>query len=551
MDSDDDLAQALNEFEQVGGAAPGRFVFQRQPVVERRSVRLGVRERVFQLRPRQIGAFIPRQRLADALVQGLRAALDDLINDQDIPDGDRIYIALASNRIANAYNGWGLRAGEWRAQGPHVDALLGNLSHMLNSNEQFEMDDSFTLSFVHVCGAPTGSGYKRKHLPGHQASTRLKEFKRCVLRVPQDDQNLCCPRAIALARGVYQHRDDPQRRRQWTRPEVNHRRVTQAAQDLLDEASLPPQPCGPEQLQQLATAPSLQDYTIVVVDANRAYACFAYGRGDTSLGLLHEDGHYDALSSLPSFFGKDYFCSKCFQAYHHLGQHACCNSQANHCGACLQDGCLDHAEAYRQYRTAQTLCILCGRSFYGDASLQAHRSKTQAGKPIDPQHPSVCATRRNCKECHCVLRSVKEIRTHRCGFREYPCCHEHVDIHHHRCFLQVEKTPAEKQRDRRHQMNHIRIMTAGLGPLLANEAAALHTFLAGDNEDNDHDLQDEERPPLHVFFDIESMQVEGRHVPNLVVAETEDDDDCPVSFKGDDCLFHFLEWLETLTEDGT
>ena len=184
--------------------------------MERRSVRLGVRELVFQLRPRQLGAFLPRQRLANALGQGLRATLDDLINDEDIPDGDRIYIALASNRITNAYNGWGLRAGEWRAQGQRVDALLGNLSHMLNSNEQFEMEDSFTLSFVHVRGAPVGSGYKRKHLPGHQASTRLKEFKRCVLRVPQDDQTLCCPR------GVHQHRDHPRLRQQWTRRDSHH-----------------------------------------------------------------------------------------------------------------------------------------------------------------------------------------------------------------------------------------------------------------------------------------------------------------------------------------
>ena len=186
-------------------------------MVERRSVRLGLRERVFQLRPRQIGAFIPRQRLADALVQRLCAALDDLINDDDIPDRDRVYIALASNRIANAYNGWGLRAGEWPAQGQSVDALLGNLSRMLILNEQFEMDDSFTLSFVHVRGTPVGSGHKRKYLPGHQASTRLKEFKRCVLRVPQDDDTLCCPRAIALAQGIHQHRDDPHLRRQWTR----------------------------------------------------------------------------------------------------------------------------------------------------------------------------------------------------------------------------------------------------------------------------------------------------------------------------------------------
>ncbi|XP_068720877.1 uncharacterized protein [Montipora capricornis] len=549
-DSDSDLVEALDEFEQIGGAAPGRFVFERLPVVERRSVRLGVRERVFQLRPRQIGAFIPRQRLNDALVQGLRTALDDLINDQDIPDGDRIYIALASNRIANAYNGWGLRAGEWCAQGPRVDALLGNLSHMLNSNEQFEMDDSFTLSFVHVRGAPTGSGYKRKHLPGHQASTRLREFKHSVLRVPQDDQNLCCPRAIALARGVHQHRDDPTRRRQWTRCRGNHRRITRAAQDLLEEVGLPPQPCGPEQLQQLVTAPSLEDYTLVVVDANRAYACFAYGRGDTLLGLLHEDGHYDALSSLPGFFGQDYFCSQCFQAYKNLGQHACRNNRTHHCGACLQNGCPDYTEAYRQYRSAQTPCILCGRSFYGDTCLQTHRSKTHAGKPADAEHPSVCATRRQCKECHHTLRGVKEIRAHRCGYRKCSCCKNDVDVHTHRCFLQVEKTPAEERRLIRQRLSFQRILNQGLAPLLENDAAGLHAFLAGDNEDDDEE-EDDEEPPLHVFFDIESMQVEGRHVPNLVVAETEDDDDPPVSFQGDDCLFHFLEWLETLTENGT
>ena len=45
MDSDEELAQALNDFEgeQIGGAAAphGRFEFQRQPVVERRNATLG------------------------------------------------------------------------------------------------------------------------------------------------------------------------------------------------------------------------------------------------------------------------------------------------------------------------------------------------------------------------------------------------------------------------------------------------------------------------------------------------------------------------------
>ena len=118
-DSEDDqrLGEAAEALEgqnahqiQLSGASQApvqrHFEFQRRPVVNRRSVHMGVRVRVFQLRPRQIGSF-PGQQLAEALVQGLRDALDDFISDEDIPDEDRIYVALASNRLANAYNGWG------------------------------------------------------------------------------------------------------------------------------------------------------------------------------------------------------------------------------------------------------------------------------------------------------------------------------------------------------------------------------------------------------------------------------------------------------------
>ena len=57
-------------------------------------------------------------------------------------------------------------------------------------------------------------------------------------------------------------------------------------------------------------------------------------------------------------------------------------------------------------------------------------------------------------------------------------------------------------------------------------------------------------PPLHVFFDIEAMQPHEEHIANLVVAETEDDDN-PVRFPGDHCVRDFLEWLDTLTNNDT
>jgi hypothetical protein len=46
------------------------------------------------------------------------------------------------------------------------------------------------------------------------------------------------------------------------------------------------------------------------------------------------------------------------------------------------------------------------------------------------------------------------------------------------------------------------------------------------------------------------MQDTGKHIPNLLIAETEDNN-CPFHFKGEDCIPGFLEWLDTLTEEDT
>ena len=64
-------------------------------------------------------------------------------------------------------------------------------------------------------------------------------------------------------------------------------------------------------------------------------------------------------------------------------------------------------------------------------------------------------------------------------------------------------------------------------------------------EEEENDL-----PPLHVFFDIEAMQPKEQHIANLVVAETENDDP-PKRFSGPFCTRDFLEWLDTLTLNDT
>ena len=120
---------------------------------------------------------------------------------------------------------------------------------------------------------------------------------------------------------------------------------------------------------------------------------------------------------------------------------------------------------------------------------------------------------------------------------------ELVDVHEHKCYLQKAKTPEELREEHR-ECRRQQTLRARRGA-----AASLQTMHADDPSAADEDLDpDEPVPPLHVFFDIASMQVEGRHVPNLIEAETETDD----FFKryGDDCIQSFLQWLDSLTNNG-
>ena len=76
--------------------------------------------------------------------------MEQVLDQQKVPDTNRFYISIASDRLRNASNAFHLTALEWWQNGLRAQTLLDNLSKMLNSNEQFEMDDSFNLSVMHV-----------------------------------------------------------------------------------------------------------------------------------------------------------------------------------------------------------------------------------------------------------------------------------------------------------------------------------------------------------------------------------------------------------------
>ncbi|PFX12181.1 putative DNA polymerase [Stylophora pistillata] len=528
----DAFDRQFNYQTQIGGGAtsdtPGSFEFVLDPFVNRTSERMGVRERHFTTRLRQRGAFIPPQHLATAITDALHATVRSLIRRDNIPDNDRIYLGLASNRLAHAYNYRGLRAGEWLRGGDRVDALLLQLSNMLNLKWNFEMDDSFQLSFTHVRAPPSGQGRKRNHKPGHNDPRHFKKLKHSIVVITNDD-DLCCARALVTAKAKVDGHPN------WQAFRKSYKLQHTAAVDLHLESGVSRGPCGYDELEAFSKTPSLYDYQILLVDATRGYEVVSYGPpSPKQLVLLYEQNHYDVITSLPGFFGTSYFCARCHKPYNDEGRHAC-NNNPHHCCACLQTGCLDYTERRCRHLEAYLPCDSCRRSFYGPTCLSNHLGKTHAGKPSSPHQPNVCETRRKCGTCRKLLTGKKQQNEHRCGYITCPSCSKYIEASSHRCFVQVAKTPEEEQRTNRSRRG---------------AAAGIQTLHTNEDEMPSSDDDDEHKPPLHVFFDVEAMQDTGQHVPNLVVAETENDNR-PVHIRGFECMRDFLEWLDTLTEGDT
>ena len=546
-DEDDICQEVLDRFErqrafqtnllqQTGGGldanTEGVFEFELQPYVDRLSNRLGVRERHFNTQLRQRGNFIPNENITQALEEGLRRAVNEVLTTTtpELHDQDRLYFTLASNRLHNNFQGWGLRAGEWRQGGDRVEALFHRLAQALNSNEQFEMDDSFQLSITQVHHAPQGTGRPRRGKPGHPTMQMLTANKKSVIRIQNDDE-LCCARALVTAKAkVDQH---PKQRAIQQGQGPLQRTL---ALDLHHEAKVPLGPCSYDALTAFSKAPSLAGYQIILVDAHRSFHITTFGPlQDKQLILLHHQGHYDVITRLPGFFGSSYVCAHCWKPYNDEGRHRC-TKQKGHCRACCQKECPDFLHAYPRRLKATQRCQQCHRDFFGETCFQAHLVKDHAGKPVTNLQSSVCFRRRRCPTCRKQEVGLDKIEKHQCKYIDCPSCHEYVHGETHRCFIQRAPKPQDKKKRKRKHVG---------GPPPKRRAAVAEPQTAPEEEEDVDDL-----PPLHVFFDIEAMQPQEQHIANLVVAETEDDDQ-PVCFPGNHCVRDFLEWFSGKLRTGS
>ena len=87
-----------------------------------------------------------------AFEEGLVRSIQDLI--VGLPNHDRIQIYLGSNRLRNSHTSANVSIEQWRDPLGASRQVLQNISNLLNSNENFDLDDTLQLDVTSLCHHP-------------------------------------------------------------------------------------------------------------------------------------------------------------------------------------------------------------------------------------------------------------------------------------------------------------------------------------------------------------------------------------------------------------
>ena len=296
-----------------------------------------------------------------------------------------------------------------------TEHILAKFEQVIQSNQEFRLNDTVEINVIHV-SMPIGG--KRSKCSEETLEKHL-EKKRTIVRIRNGD-NLSMARALVVAKAKL---DDDPRDRQIR----DHRRPlqTRLAQELHQNANVPLGPCGIEQAKLFQAY--LTEYQINIVSKEyNNNIIYAGPEKDKRIYLYMHDNHYDAITKMPGFFARVYYCHTCKKAYDHHEEHLCPN-ECKCCGfspICPEESWRSCKDCYRQFKS---------RRCYD----QHKRPKGNAR--------SVCQTLIRCMKCMEVVdRRHLAPQKHLCGKRKCGTCGKYVHLEGHRCYIQPETKKKRK-----------------------------------------------------------------------------------------------------------
>ena len=137
--------------------------------------------------------------------------------------------------------------------------------------------------------------------------------------------------------------------------------------------------------------------------------------------LYKNKNHFDVITSMPGFLGKDYYCHTCKKSYTHRDKHKC----PKKCLSCFSydSGC----------KGPEITCNNCNRTFLGQKCFDKHKQNRSKGDKPD----IICNVVQKCLKCK---KTVTNLKTHVCGFSECSNCKKYCNLQDHKCYMKVVET---------------------------------------------------------------------------------------------------------------
>ena len=294
-----------------------------------------------------------------------------------------------------------------------VEKVLSNVEKVVQSNQDFRLNDTVTINIIHV-EMPRGSGGRKRTTLNIRDHLKKKQS---VITINNKD-TLCLARALAVSIA----RIEKDRRYKQIK-EARGNIQTQRALDLHRAANVPFLPCGIDEVKLFQHY--LVQYQIIVVSGDQDNAIIyppqppANPNPEKSIYLYYQDNHFDVITTLPGFLNTNYFCHRCHKAYDHTTDHFC----KGMCRSCRGFGCVIQDNGM--------VCNECDRLFKNQACYDRHKQQ-----PINGGGRTVCQVIRKCPKCKQSM-NVRQIgKPHQCVDKKCPTCKKQRNPQDHQCYMQ-------------------------------------------------------------------------------------------------------------------
>jgi hypothetical protein len=396
---------------------------------------------------------------------------------RDIPSHDQVRFVLHSPQLE-----YPISLPFMPRQRLTTERVLAEFERVIQSNQEFRLNDTVNIDIIHVEMPHGGRGTKRSEV---NLEKHLMD-KRSIVRI-QNKDDLCLARALVVAEAKIDN--DSQ-----YKSIVDHRRPlqTRLARELHQNSGVPLGPCGLDEVKQFQTYMSEYQINIVSKEHQKTFL-YSGPEQEKNIYLFLHDNHYDVITSMPGFLARGIYCHTCKKAYDHQREHLCPNA----CRFCRFPDCPIVSWIH---------CDRCNRYFRSQECFDRHKQSVGKSK-------SICSDLVKCPDCNTVVkRSKKKPDKHHCGMTKCPICKEYTRSGDHHCYMQ----PVKKR----------------------------NTDVSDDESDDEaeEDVAKDGYNQL-LFFDFECHQENGNHEPNLCVIQNEAGEEW--SFQGDNTRNEFCEWLFT------